>query len=320
MAGRKLTHRQSRRVARQHEQRARDSADSNEPTRPGLVIARFSKRVDVEDISNPGEIIRCHIRANIESLVAGDRVAWRPAEDGGVVEALLERQSLLQRPDAYGRLRPVAANLDQIVIVLAPEPPPHTNLLDRYLVAAAHHDIEPLILLNKTDLDCEQLREALAPYLAIGYPVIEASAHRKNGLDALHQALRDHTSALVGQSGVGKSSLISALLPDEEIRIGELSAAESKGRHTTTTARLFHLDEGGDLIDSPGIREFALVHLDPHQTAAGFIEFRPFLGQCRFRDCQHEDEPGCAVREAVEQGGINPSRYDNYLQIIRGIE
>ena len=285
------------------------------------MISRFSKRVDVEDVDNPGTVIRCHIRANIDSLVAGDRVAWRQTEEGsGVVEARHDRVTLVQRPDAAGRLRPIAANLNQIFIVLAPEPAPFMNLLDRYLVAAAYDGVDALIVLNKTDLDCSALQTTLQIYSAIGYPLIHVSATRGNGLDALQEALRGRTSAFVGQSGVGKSSLISSLLPNEDIRIGELSSAESKGRHTTTTARLFHLQDGGDLIDSPGIREFGLSHLDAHETASGFVEFRPFIGHCRFRDCKHADEPDCAIRHAVERGQITEQRYNSYLLIANGIE
>ena len=177
--------------------------------------------------------------------------------------------------------------------------------------------MQALILLNKTDLltDPAALEPLLGVYRAIGYPVLHASAHA-GGLDELQAALAGHTTAFVGQSGVGKSSLISALLPHEQdIRIGELSHAVTKGRHTTTAARLYHLPAGGDLIDSPGIREFSLAHLDAARTAHGFVEFRPHLGRCRFRDCIHRNEPGCALREAVAAGTVSAARYASFLQI-----
>lgn len=324
MTGRKLSERQARRVRQmqqRHAARAADDAAVSGSGRQGIVISCFGKQVDVEDLAGPASLTRCHIRTNIGSLVAGDRVVWQPGDHGGVVLARLERHGLIERPDAQGRPRPVAANLDQLILVIAPEPPPHANLLDRYTVAAADAGIELIMLLNKTDLlegrAAAAMAALLAPYERIGYHVLRTSVQKQSGLAALHAALAGRTTAFVGQSGVGKSSLISGLLPDEDIRVGELSAAEAKGRHTTTTARLYHLSAGGDLIDSPGIREFSLLHLSPDRTARGFVEFRPYLGQCRFRDCQHREEPGCAVRAAVDAGHISRARYQSYLQILQ---
>ena len=321
MAGRKLSLNQARRVSGRHRRRlagAENPGEAPAGDRRGVVIACFGKKVEVEDANAPQCVMRCHLRANLESVVTGDRVIWRRDGDAGVVLARLDRRSELGRPDTRGRARIIAANLDQIVIVIAAEPAPHSSLLDRYLVAAGNAGIDALILLNKADLGDPdgRLGLLLRPYIAIGYPVLHASALDEIGMDELRNALVGHTTAFVGQSGVGKSSLISALLPELAIRIGDLSDAELKGRHTTTTARLYHLGGGGELIDSPGIREFSLVHLDTASTAAGFIEFRPFLGRCRFRDCEHRDEPGCAVREAVEEGTVSALRYAGYLHII----
>lgn len=320
MPPRKLNLRQARRIEHLQRRRVEDARtpeDAVTATRRGIVISRFGKQADVEDPERPGLLLRCHIRANIDSLVAGDRIAWSPEGQSGVVLAREERLSALQRPDAQGRLRVVAANLDRLVVVLAPEPPPHPNLLDRYLVAAEDAGIAATILVNKSDLPgAEALYCSLAPYAGIGYTVIRASSREPASIGALGALLAGHATAFVGQSGVGKSSLIAALLPGEELRIGALSAAESKGRHTTTAARLYHLPQGGDLVDSPGIREFSLAFLEPARIASGFREFRPHLGQCRFRDCQHRDAPGCAIREAVARGEVAAARLASYLQII----
>ena len=178
-------------------------------------------------------------------------------------------------------------------------------------------------LLNKTDLVNEEnsdyLNSMLARYEEIGYPVTRASTESEHGLDELKATLREHISVFVGQSGVGKSSLVNSLLPGTDSRIGALSEATAKGRHTTTTARLYHFPDGGSLIDSPGIREFALWNMDREKVLAGFIEFRPFLGLCRFRDCKHEHEPRCALLAAEAEDKIRPERMASYRQIIASL-
>ncbi|GAB2797192.1 small ribosomal subunit biogenesis GTPase RsgA [Halomonas shantousis] len=295
------------------------------PERPGRVIAHFGRTLDVEatDTRENASLHRCHLRANLDALVTGDRVVWREAGDGsGVVVAKGERDNVLERPDPRGQLKPVAANIDQILIVFAVEPAPHANLIDRYLVAAEATGITPVLVLNKVDLlpaEGGELRALLGRYAALGYGVVSATTQHAHGLDALHERLTGRTSVFVGQSGVGKSSLIGRLLPDEELRVGALSVDSRKGTHTTTTARLYHLPAGGDLIDSPGIREFGLVHLDERQVTEGFIEFREFLGHCRFRDCRHDNEPGCALLEAIERGDIAPERFASYRQILASL-
>lgn len=223
------------------------------------------------------------------------------------------RHSELLRPNNQGELKPVAANIDFIVIVFAVEPHAHANLIDRYLVAAQASGIEPVLLLNKVDLLDTQagdyLRPLLEQYETLGYRVLRASTTSAHGLDELKALLKDRISVFVGQSGVGKSSLVNRLLPGVDLKVGALSEQSRKGRHTTTTARLFHFPDGGDLIDSPGIREFALWHVDPEQVLEGFPELRELRGQCRFRDCRHESEPGCAFRAALEGGRISPEPF-----------
>lgn len=288
----------------------------------GLVIAHFGKLIDVEALEgeDKGTIHRCHFRANIENIVTGDRVIWRAgSQNTGVIEAVQPRNSLLQRPDGYGNLKPVASNIDNLVIVASPLPMTYPILIDRYLVAAENMDIEPVILMNKKDLITPEneakIQELMQTYEGLGYQVLYASATQSHGLDALQVFLNHRNTVFVGQSGVGKSSLIQVLLPDQELRIGEISDANRKGKHTTTTAQLFHLPSGGNLIDSPGIREFGLWHMSEDDLLAGFREFRPLYGQCKFRNCRHENEPGCAVIHALENGLILPERFNNFLKL-----
>ncbi len=335
MSKRKLSRQQAWRIEKIQQERAkraaRRDADAQDALaagelgteREGLIVAHYGTQVAVE--SAPGQSQRCHIRANLEGLVTGDRVVWCEGDPMGVVVAQLERDSVLSRPDPYGKLKPVAANIDQIVLVIAPFPEPHANLVDRYLVAAETVGIEPVILLNKTDLlqDDTDLQAAmdnlLAIYPTLGYRVLRTSI-KDDSLQNLHDALREHTSIFVGQSGVGKSSLVNVLLPEADMRVGELSENTQKGTHTTTTAQLFHLECGGTLIDSPGIREFGLWHMSRQQVEWGFREFRALLGSCKFRDCQHEQEPGCAVLAAVESGTISGRRLASYRYIVSTLE
>jgi ribosome biogenesis GTPase / thiamine phosphate phosphatase len=334
MGKRKLTRRQAWRIEKIQEER-RQRADKREATadsaltsgglgseQEGLVTAHFGTQIEVED--GAGNRQRCHLRANLDALVTGDRVAWCAGDPIGVVVAQLPRRSELLRPDPYGSLKPVAANIDQIIVVIAPLPEPHANLVDRYLVAAECVDIPPLILLNKSDLLDESNRQRteqlLAPYPLLDYPVLHASCKREHGLDDLMETLKDRTSIFVGQSGVGKTSLVNQLLPEVNARVGELSAGRNEGTHTTTTAELFHLKDGGSLIDSPGIREFGLWHMERDQVENGFREFHPLFGQCKFRDCKHEQEPGCALLEAAEKGHISPARLASYRYIVSTLQ
>ncbi len=333
MAKRKLTRRQAghvqriqkRRLARA-KQRAGElhqnlESDSLGPEEIGRVIANFGASLIVEDTA--GHNLRCVPRANLELLVSGDRVVYQRTQNNeGVITALVPRDTVLTRPDFSGQPKPLASNIDRIVVVSAVRPELDLFLLDRYLVAAELMGVPPLVIVNKIDLADDEamtaIRERVSTFRNIGYPVLFASTKRDHGLDELLAELVDHTNIFVGQSGVGKSSLIKALLPDQEIRIGNLSEASGQGRHTTTTTMLYHLPSGGDLIDSPGVREFGLFESDPQQIAAGFVEFASVLGHCRFRDCRHRAEPGCALREAVDTGTIDARRLESYHRIVEG--
>lgn len=334
MSKRQLTRRQSWRIEKIQEERAaraakREARLSDEleggelgDEQPGLVIAHFGVQVEIEALEGPlaGQNFRCHLRANLPTLVTGDQIIWRPGNQGsGVIVAQLPRHSELHRPDSRGVLKPVAANVDQLVIVFAPAPHPHANLIDRYLVAAELAGLKPLLLLNKADLIDEHNSAAidalLTIYRTLDYPVLEVSAQHRLALDELQSRLDGRISVFVGQSGVGKSSLVNSLLPGVDTRVGPLSELTQKGTHTTTTARLFHFPSGGELIDSPGIREFALSHIDTAQLEEGFIDLHPLLGHCKFRDCQHDREPGCALHQALDEGRLQEARFASFLQI-----
>jgi ribosome biogenesis GTPase len=330
MARRRLTHRQRERIAKIQENRRRRtvqragrqaeqlSEDGLSPEQDGLVIANYGPAAIVEDRARA--LHRCAVRQNLGTLVCGDQVIWQSSgTEEGVVVAVQERRSLLTRPDYSGRLRPLAANLDQVVVVVASRPVLSESLIDRYLIAIARIGVTPLLVLNKIDLptadQLETVEAQLAGYRRIGYRLLRASTRTSHGLDGLRDQLRERTSILVGQSGVGKSSLIRTLLPDREIRIKALSEATGHGTHTTTTSMLYHLPDGGDLIDSPGVRSFEPGDVTPEELERGFVEFSPFLGHCRFSNCGHTVEPGCALREAVERGEVESRRLESYLQI-----
>lgn len=341
MSKRQLNRRQKWRIEKVQAERAERAArretlakselaeGETEYEQEGLIIAHYGAQVMVEPKSVQGDYRgstakRCHLRANLGSLVTGDRVIWRDREPMGVVVARLDRNSELCRPDPYGDLKTVAANIDRIFIVVAPYPEPHANLIDRYLVAAETQKIRPIILLNKMDRidehNRQQIEALISPYEVLGYDVLRTSTTDAESLNALRHYLLNLTCVFVGQSGVGKSSLINTLLPDVNTRVGELSALTQKGRHTTTTAYLFHFPRGGHLIDSPGIREFGLWHMNRDQLLNGFIEFRPFIGHCRFRDCKHDQEPGCAIQEAIQQGHVSEQRMASFEHILATLQ
>ena len=291
--------------------------------RQGLVIAHFGATLDIE--GENGEITRCSVRSNLPVLVTGDKVIWHADEKGegqGVIVALQERQSILTRPDYRGKLRPVAANVDRIIIVACPSPRTPVNLIDRYLVATAHDDIQPVILLNKHDLidQAPEMLEELKQYEDLGCITLIASIHNEEELAAIKTLVAEGNSVFVGQSGVGKSSIISALLPGEDIRVGEISEATGKGRHTTTTAKIYHIPSGGQLIDSPGIREFGLWHITEEDLDKGFPDVTEHAHYCKFNNCTHTHEPKCAVKIAVENGELLERRLNSYLAIRDSID
>jgi ribosome biogenesis GTPase len=239
-----------------------------------------------------------------------------------LVSATQPRSRLLRRSTLRGRSEPLAANLSQLVVVLAPVPKPDLFMLDRYLCAAESAGLRALILLNKSDMpESSLVRKTLAPHAALGYAVISVTAHSgADGVAPLRNALRDHTTILVGQSGVGKSSLTRLVTDDaSNIAIGELMRDE-EGRHTTTASRLYDCGNGGRIVDTPGVRDFAPAIDDLEPAALGFREVEALASRCRFHDCRHMREPGCAVQAAAESGAMDARRHESYRRLRRLFE
>ncbi len=279
----------------------------------GTIVASFGRQFTAE--IDGGTCVNCVTRGKRTDIACGDRVAIAmTGPDQGVIEATAPRKSLFYRSDIQ-REKLIAANVTQIVIVVAAAPAFYAELLDRCLAAAAHADIPALLALNKMDLAAapDALR-SLERYRVLGYDVLPLAA--KIDITPLRARLAGHTSVLVGQSGMGKSTIINRLLPDAAARVGELSQALGGGRHTTTHARLYHLDAESHIIDSPGLQEFGLIHVEPEYLAQCFVEFRSYLGQCKFNDCKHLTEPGCAITSAVAAGAIDPRRAESYRKLV----
>lgn len=328
MSKRKLTQNQRRRIKSNHHKKISKPElewqdDMLGEVQQGVVITRHAKHADVE--TTQGEIYRCNLRRTLKNVVVGDQVSWRLGSEqlqgiSGVIEAIYPRKNELSRPDYYDGIKVMASNIDQIIIVSAVLPTLSLNIIDRYLVICEMAKIPALIVLNKIDLlspeERIEVQKQLALYESIGYETLCLSADTGENMDKLDQYLAKGTSIFVGQSGVGKSSLINQLLPEVKAQTGAVSDVSGLGQHTTTASRLYHLPQGGNLIDSPGIREFGLWHLEPEQITQGYREFQTVLGTCKFRDCKHKTDPGCALREAVEEGKISPIRFENYHRLI----
>jgi ribosome biogenesis GTPase len=345
MAKRKLNRRQEWRIqkiqderlarAKNKQQKLSSELDELDNTQHhGTIISHFGATLDIEDEAT-GDIVRCALRQNIDAIVCGDKIVWQKltqltddAQLKGVITALEKRKTVLARPDFTGQMKPVAANIDQLLIVTSPVPELNEGLVDRYLVAAELSHIKPVLLLNKVDtLSAEQqavLQQRLKVYQDIGYPIIYTSAKNQQGMDTLLTQLENKVSVFVGQSGVGKSSLINALLPDANIKEGEVSLATNKGTHTTSVSRLYHIKnenhQHASLIDSPGVREFGLWDINKEDVIHGFIELHQYSQYCHFRDCKHLNEPNCGLLKALEDGSISEQRLDSYHRIVESVD
>ncbi len=339
----KLSKGQSRRIKANHEKRLNSANEKGSETtnkvqqewqndnlgatESAIVISRFGQHADIETENK--EVLRCNIRRTVSNIVCGDNVIFRRAKVSlgdlaGVIEAVEERSSQLTRPDFYDGVKVVAANIDQILMVSAVLPEFTPNIIDRYLVACEDMGIEPIILLNKIDLlDDEMLayiESILDIYRDIGYQVFLLSNKNGQGIDELKKLLVNKNNIFVGQSGVGKSTLVNTVLPDSNILTKIVSENSGLGQHTTTVSRLHHLPSGGNLIDSPGIREFGLWHIEPDRVTWCFKEFREFLGGCKFRDCKHLNDPGCIIQQAVKDGKISELRIESYHRILESMQ
>lgn len=270
----------------------------------GQIIRSYGRRFIVE---TEGIEYDCTTRGKRVDYACGDHVELSIInEKQAVIENAHERSSLLYRQDDW-RTKLIAANVSRIIFVTAAVPSPNEELLNRCLLAAEAADIDPVILVNKSDLpETDAWLEKLAPYRALGYKVVAVSA--KQNIADLLPLVKGETSVFVGQSGMGKSTLTNALLPNARARVGDISIALDAGKHTTTHAELYHLDDESHLIDSPGLQEFGLSHLESTRLAALFPEMRPYIGQCRFHNCTHRQEPNCAIKIAAEEGKISRMR------------
>ena len=324
MAKRRLTKQQQRQISANKNLK---SVRENTDTHNGTVITHHGKELIVWN--ETGETINCQLRQNLGTIVCGDRIVFEYIDKQSdpktaIIIACAERDNILQKSGFGSKAKAVAANIDQVIIVCSLVPKPNSYLIDRYLVAAEYLPAKPIIVINKIDLLDEEnehvVNDINAIYDTIGYRVLETSAIKSTGLDELQSMLADATSILVGLSGVGKSSLVKDLLPDIDIRIGEISEASKEGKHTTTVSTLYSLPTGGNLIDSPGVRDFSPVNLDKEQILNGFIELKPYRGKCKFANCSHTHEPGCAITEAVEEGKVNSQRVNSFRKMLQDSE
>jgi ribosome biogenesis GTPase len=283
----------------------------------GTIIAAHGRHY-VADVD--GRILQCVTRGKKTNVAVGDVVHLKmTSEDQAVIEKIDERKTLLYRSDQY-KSKLLAANVTRLFIVVATEPGFTDDLVSRALVACEAAGVEAHLILNKTDVAplLPRARERVKPYTSLGYPVHEVSAKAdpQQTVDELMPLLEGQSSIFIGQSGMGKSSLVNLLVPEADAAVREISEALDTGKHTTTFTRLYHLAGGGSLIDSPGFQEFGLYHLTEGMLERAFVEFAPLLGGCKYYNCRHLAEPQCAILQAVDAGKIARMRQELYAQLV----
>lgn len=337
MAKRRLSKQQQRRIAENQKNKIKQELLQNSITttttfnesnsQTARVISHHGRQLFAETKSL--EKIKCKIRQNLGDIACGDYVLIQQEIDSGgsqqyVVVAIKERNNMLVKTGFAGAIKPVAANIDQVVIVTSLKPKPNPYLIDRYLVAAENLPSKALIIINKIDLldDIAQsykykkiVDELTDIYQNIGYRVICTSMKQDTGVSEITEALANRTSILVGLSGVGKSSIVKKILPLEEIKIGETSLSTGEGKHTTTVSALYHLENNGIIIDSPGVRDFTPINNSIEEISNGFVDIRQLIGRCKFTNCSHTNEPGCAIKRSVADEVTNSLRFENYLRM-----
>ena len=304
---------QSEKIARADKAASKAESElDDEKEYQGIVITRYGQRQLVEDEN--GIVFQSVSRQNIGFSVAGDKILFQKTKhDDAIVTAIYPRDNELKRQDKL-----IAANIDQLWLVVAIEPHYEFELIDRYLIMAENSNLPIGIIVNKIELSTNKSKTEndFLNYQSLGYDVHFLSVKKQINLDFFKEQLVNKSHIFLGQSGVGKSSLINSLIPDLQLRVNEISSKSKLGKHTTTNTTIYHIPSGGDLIDSPGVREFQLDSLTELEIKSGFKEFRALSDACRFRDCRHINEPNCAVKESLNQGKINPNRYQSYLNIL----
>jgi ribosome biogenesis GTPase len=262
--------------------------------------------------------LHCALTGRKQRIVCGDHVTWAypPSADGPSIQSVEPRRNLIERIDTRGRAEPVAANIDRLAIVAATQPAPDWFLVDRYWAGAALKELQALLVINKSDLGTDAIQAQIEEYRKLRLSCVEVSCESGSGIAELEQQFSGRVTMLVGQSGVGKSSLVNALAPEAAAQTAELTR-DAEGRHTTTTARWYQIGASASLVDAPGVRDFAPPASLARAAERGFVEIHEHSVQCRFNDCRHMEEPGCAVRSAVMNNQIAPRRYESYRRLFR---
>jgi len=279
---------------------------SPETGRSNALVVATHRRHYVVDLDSGGTL-ECVLKGRRTTLACGDRVDVVREKNGGVIVGVAPRQSLLYRSDAFQQ-KLIAANVTQVLGIVAPDVPVDEHLLNRWIIAAETERCRFVLVVNKADLPgADRFAERFAPYGALGYPIVVVSA--QGDVSELRSRIRDQHNVVIGQSGMGKSTLINVLVPEAKARVGDISDFLRSGRHTTTSSALYRLPDGdGWIVDSPGMKMFGLAHCSAATIANAFVELRDLVGHCRFRDCRHDREPGCAVLAAIADGRVAPQR------------